>query len=302
MKEENLIFIASQPRSGSTFLQNILSSNPQTNTVSEPWIMLGLAPLIKPSLVKAKYDHSLAMNAILDYESKVDLNFIREIKKLALTMYEPLFKDFEFVIDKTPRYWEILGELVEIFPKSKVIIVKRDPIAVAKSMIQTWDIKNLEGLNYFRRDLLIAPNRMHEFCLKHKDNSNVMIVKYEKMLKFLPESTRELYEWAGLIYNGELLNTDSNVKYKGTFGDPYQNNKTKKIKELSKPFQEFLIGYSYFLGEDFLKEYGSYGIQECKKTTAFQFFLDLEEEKAKSNTGKIQRLFSLRLRKAIYHY
>ena len=60
MLDRNLIFIVSQPRSGSTLLQNLLSNNTQVNTASEPWILLRLAPFFKPSLINATFDYKLA--------------------------------------------------------------------------------------------------------------------------------------------------------------------------------------------------------------------------------------------------
>lgn len=42
MNGKNLIFIVSQPRSGSTLLQRILSAHSQICTTSEPWLALPL--------------------------------------------------------------------------------------------------------------------------------------------------------------------------------------------------------------------------------------------------------------------
>ena len=183
MKEEQLIFIASQPRAGSTYLQNVLSNNTQTNTVSEPWLMLALAPLLKPNLVKqSSYDHRAAMEALQLYQHKYDVNMSEHVKQVALNMYAPLAKNYEFIIDKTPRYWEILDELVSLFPKSKIIVLKRNPLDVVTSMVQTWDIKTLEQLNYFRKDLLEAPKVIDDFLEKHKDNTNIIVVSYQQLI------------------------------------------------------------------------------------------------------------------------
>jgi len=37
---ENMIFLISQPRAGSTLSQRMLGSHPDIYTVSEPWLML----------------------------------------------------------------------------------------------------------------------------------------------------------------------------------------------------------------------------------------------------------------------
>lgn len=282
MTEENIIFIVSQPRSGSTYLQNILSNNPQINTVSEPWIMLGLSPLLKPELINADYDFKLASDAVYDYESKFpELDIKKEVKKIVLEIYKPMFNGYDLIIDKTPRYWEILDELVKLFPQSKIIILKRNPIDVVKSMIRTWDIKRLESLNYFRRDLLLAPHAMHNFMESQKENYRVYTLKYEDLLQNPETEFKKLYNWIGLDFKSVFLDSKINKKYKGKYGDPYQNkeslkfNKSKKSSGLSKTTNKFIKGYSNFLGKDFLKSYGYFSDNKFNKTREFNFFLDL---------------------------
>ena len=108
MDDQNLVFIISQPRSGSTFLQSLLSNNPEVNTVSESWLMLALAPLFKPSTIRSStYDHSMAMDAYNDYCQKFDLDRAKLIREFAFQHYAPLYLDCKLLIDKTPRYWEI---------------------------------------------------------------------------------------------------------------------------------------------------------------------------------------------------
>ena len=98
--EEKLIFIVSLPRSGSTYLQRLLSNNDQVNTVSEPWIQLALSPVIKPKLVEAKYDYSSAYGAFNDYLSKTSQkeSFFYLYKNLILESYVPLSGHYNFII------------------------------------------------------------------------------------------------------------------------------------------------------------------------------------------------------------
>jgi len=73
-----------------------------------------------------------------------------------------------------------------------------------------------------------------------------------------------------------------NIKYKGHFGDPFQNTSKdyaisrEKAQEhtLNKTMQEFVEGYSNYLGDKFLKEYGDYSTNSkaYKMTTAFKYF------------------------------
>lgn len=306
MKEEQLIFIVSQPRAGSTYLQNLLSNNDEVNTCSEPWILLNFANQIQPELMEARFENDLAHQAFDLYKRKYkDFDFDQKQKEYLLSLYSPMIKDFNFVIDKTPRYWEIIDEIVLLFPKSKVIVLKRNPIDVVKSMVHTWDLNTIEKLSVFNRDLLLAPRRLQEFCVSQKNNLNVLEVNYEALISNTHEEVSNIYNWLGVTYYKGVLDVSKNDKYKGVFGDPYQNQpKGQNVvaKKGSKPllnkhFFNFLKGYIYFLGVDFLKSYGNYDtILSAKKTKSFHRFQNKYNEAAKNfnNWNFFNKLFSNR--------
>lgn len=268
MKEQQLIFIVSQPRSGSTYLQNLLSNNDQVNTCSEPWILLNFINQIKPDAVETYCDNRLTKNAFLDYLAKFpEIRFTELQKELLLKLYAPLSLGFEKVIDKTPRYWEILDEILQLFPKSKIIILKRNPICVLRSIIKTWELKTLLELSKYKRDLLYAPVKIHEFVLKHKENENIYVLSYEELIMDEKRIIKYIYKWLDIRYSEEVHNTQINEKYKGLYGDPFQNSKdyfeaknkasNKKSKLLSN-INEFEQGYINFLSQEFLRDYGNY--------------------------------------------
>ena len=286
MKEENLIFIVSQPRAGSTYLQNLLSNNEEVNTCSEPWVLLNFANQIKPSLLEAKFDNGLTTDAFNEYINKYpNLDFEDKYKQFLLSLYEPMQEGHRFVIDKTPRYWEILDELVKWFPKSKIIILKRNPVDVVKSMIKTWSIPNLEKLTVFKRDLLLAPKSINGFLKTHKENKSIYSLRYEDLISDTGSEISKLYSWIGITYSDAVLNTSTNIKYKGKYGDPFQNSEKEfssekrkaSNKELKKEFEQFLIGYKNFLGNTFLDEYGNYSTsnEELTNTKHFSYFIHL---------------------------
>ncbi|WP_298237001.1 sulfotransferase [uncultured Algibacter sp.] len=289
MKEEQLIFIVSQPRSGSTYLQNLLSNNEQTNTCSEPWLLLNFLNFIKPSLVYSKTDNELTIRALNNYLNKFpDLKYKELYKEFILKLYEPMFKDYEFAIDKTPRYWEILDELVELFPKSKIIVLHRNPINVAKSLIKTWNFSSMEDIKLFRRDLLFAPEKLHTFCQQQQNNSNVYSMYYEHLIDNTAFEVEKVYKWIGMDYKETVLDVSKNNKFKGEYGDPFQNSEHGYLKSriqsqnrpLKKIFKNLLSGYTQYLGKEFLEQYEGYDITEfgCKRTREFKKFLNSREE------------------------
>ncbi|MBF8150976.1 sulfotransferase [Winogradskyella sp. F6397] len=309
MKEENLIFLISQPRAGSTYLQNLLSNNNETNTCSEPWLLLYFANQFKPNLFEAKFDNKLAKTAFNDYLEKYpSINFNNEQKSFLLNLYTPLFDGYKFAIDKTPRYWEIMDEIQNLFPNSKIIILKRNPLDVVKSIINTWNINSISELNYYKRDLLLAPKKIHAFCKNHRDNPNIYALRYEDLIRDTIVEIKKVYKWIGIAYQVEVSDTSNNQKYKGKFGDPYQNSeksyyqvKTEfKQKTLNKTFKDFLIGYENYLGSEFLLAYGNYELTEAKQkqTRAYNYFMHIRTDGRKRI--HLKKEFSYLLKEIFY--
>jgi hypothetical protein len=268
VKESELIFIISQPRSGSTFLQNLLSNNDFVNTTSEPWILLNFVNQFRPELVMAGFQNDIATDAFDQYKLKFEtLDFSTKFKEFILSLYAPMKKGHTLVLDKTPRYWEIGADIIRLFPEAKVIILKRNPFNVLNSIVNTWNIQSIHGLAVFNRDLLLAPQSLYQLEKDNRDNPNVFALKYEDLVANTSAEIQKLYLWLGIDYSISVLNTDNNKKYKGKYGDPFQNQEVSVNEAKSKTissfvdtglFKSFMKGYEHYLGKDFLKSYGAY--------------------------------------------
>lgn len=285
MKEEQLIFIVSQPRSGSTYLQNLLSNNDQVNTCSESWILLNLASFIKPKLIQSSFNQRFATLAFEEYLSKYpDLDFKEKLRSFVFDLYAPLAKDYDYIIDKAPRYWEIIDELLKWFPKSRVIVLKRNPVDVLTSIIKTWGYNTPEKLFWHKRDIMLAPMVIHKFSKKREQDDRVYTIKYEDLLKNKETEAKRLYQWLGISFSNDILDTRGNTKYKGTFGDPYQNaidgdkiRKESQNKELPQDLKDFITGYKHYLTPRFMEDYGGYTSDIGKPTAIFRTFVEYEE-------------------------
>ncbi|MDX1611060.1 MAG: sulfotransferase [Candidatus Thermoplasmatota archaeon] len=138
-REEEIIFLLSLPRSGSTLLQRVLASHPEVSTVPEPWILLP-AFYATTDQLEAPYDQASFLKALTGLEA--DLPEGREsyweaLKVGYLQLYGALGDpSTQYFLDKTPRYHMIGPQLARFFPKAKYIILYRNPLAVAASMIE----------------------------------------------------------------------------------------------------------------------------------------------------------------------
>lgn len=268
---ENIIFIISQPRSGSTLTQKLLSNNSEVTTASEPWLLLPYLSVFRQDLIDATFQSKYSASGITDFLSKNNLErtYTDNLRSFLLSLY-PLESGKKYFVDKTPRYYEILDEMIVTFPQAKFLVLKRSPFAVLYSIITTWAAYKTKFrlLEKFYRDFMVAPFAIQKFCEKHKQSSNVLEVKYENIVLDPNKYVREIYDWAGLTYSENVLNIGKNDKVGGIFGDDvYKENPASSILEdknanwekkirNNKDLSLFFTEYRDFLGNEFIEKYG----------------------------------------------
>lgn len=266
-----LIFIISQPRSGSTLLQKLVSNNKYVDTVSEPWLLLPFLSVYKQKLVTAKYNYRVAIKGLMDYVSKMKMEaeFRQSMRDFVLKMYR-VSDDSQFFLDKTPRYYEIIPEIYELLPEAKFIILKRNPFASLYSLVTTWaDGKlNYEKFSTFYRDFLAAPFLLQSFLDANSSRSNVIEVKYEDVVTDPDNYMQKLYAILGIPFEVGVLEIQGNQKVKGIFGDDVY----KKGEALSRvtdakidlfksvvtnsELSDFFYHYQNYLTMPFIEKYG----------------------------------------------
>lgn len=203
MQDNNLIFLISQPRSGSSMLQQILLQNSDIVSFPEPWFMLPLIYTYKYPGSNVIYNLNFANINFMEYLGRYENGleqFKQEIKKLALNLYELSSPgDSQYILDKTPRYYHIADELYEMFPEAKFVFLIRNPVAVFASMLSY----NFQGnLNRFLHspdrleDLLKAPKII--VSQKNKQRENHHFINYESIIHFPDKSLQSLSDFLGI--------------------------------------------------------------------------------------------------------
>lgn len=187
---ENLIFLISQPRAGSTLLQRILGSHPHIHTVAEPWIMLH--PLYAFKLdgeYPARWER-LAVQGFLQNLPEGEEDYLEGVRRMYGYLYERALHASGklYFLDKTPLYYLIMPELYRIFPMARYIILFRNPLAVFYSIYRRWAksnrhlLSNLVGSHSaFKNFLIKAPH----LVLKGKEilGEQAVIAHYEQLVK-----------------------------------------------------------------------------------------------------------------------
>lgn len=183
-----LIFLISQPRSGSTLLQRILASHPAIHTTSEPWIALHPLIALRKRGVSADYCHDLARTATLEFLSTLPAGLETYYEAIGLMlnhMYGTALRSSRKTrfLDKTPRYYAIIPELRRIFPEARFIFLIRNPLAVLSSVFEAWATRS--GGHYSLRcdylhDLLAGPVALAAAIAKPGPHDSV--IRYEDLV------------------------------------------------------------------------------------------------------------------------
>lgn len=216
---ENLIFLISQPRAGSTLLQRILGSHPEIYTASEVWLMLPLLYPLKFEEQQAGYNPRLGWRAVRKYIGSLpqaEEEYIEGIRRMCSYLYGRALETFgkRFFLDKTPRYYLIIPELYRTFPEAHYIIILRNPLAVLYSMFRTWAEGNWLALAGLRQDLLNAPKLIVEGTKALGERC--IVVHYEHLVENPKDEVRRICEEIGIEFIPKMLKYD---RRKWEFGD-----------------------------------------------------------------------------------
>ncbi len=274
--QNNLIFIISQPRAGSTLTQRILGNHREIYTVSEPWIMLHPLYALRRDGHQAEYsvhNSQKALDNFLNLHPEGEEAYFQAVRQMSLNLYEGLLQvsDKKFFLDKTPRYYYILPELYRTFPDAKYIFLIRNPLAVLCSIFNTFVQEHWWKIQYYQDDLLKAPGLIAQRLLDFQNNS--IILKYEDLLRNPEAEIQTVCRFLNVSFDPEIISYGESASEKWQFGDQ------SRIHQESKPsydqinrWQEDLHNpilwqsaknYLEFLGEDLLRGLG-YSYTELK--------------------------------------
>jgi len=182
---ENLIFLASQPRAGSTLVQRILAGHRDVHTLAEPWLLLHALRGLDGPAGEASYDAAYARDAVWAFLAQIPAG--EEAYRGGLrSMYHELYQralagtGAHFFLDKTPRYYAVLPELVKLFPRARVVLLLRHPLAVLASIYRTWARADPRSLHTYSHDLRAAPELL--LAALGQLSEHLIVVRYEELV------------------------------------------------------------------------------------------------------------------------
>lgn len=221
--DDRLIFLISQPRAGSTLLQRILAGHPEVHITAEPWLMLHPVYALRETGHEAEYGANTAYRALQDFLETLrggKAQYLEALRHMGLHLYGTSCEqaDKRYFLDKTPRYFYIIPELLEIFPHAKYIFLLRNPLAVLASTLSTWVKGDWLRLSRHYGNLVLAPNLLLEGISLLGDRG--IVLHYETFVGDPIEQTQWLCDRLGLTFYSDMLEYGQRKAPAGRFGDP----------------------------------------------------------------------------------
>ena len=137
---DNMVFLHSTPRAGSTLLSAMLGQHTQVLCPNEPWLMLPLLAVYDHDpLAQTRFNQKVATQAVKELLSEEE--FLAAARVFVVEAYNGMLQRAgkSIFVDKTPRYYHILPLLDRLFPRAKRIWLQRNPLDVAASCMTTWN-------------------------------------------------------------------------------------------------------------------------------------------------------------------
>ena len=221
------IFIVGMPRSGTTLVEQIISSHSRVTGAGE----LSFAAQFGAAIV----------NGFSEVNDEALLNFrVRYLTKLKSVSNGNLI-----VTDKMPQNFRYIGLLVAAFPEAKIVHVKRNPIAVCWANYKQYFVSKNLGYSYAIDDVL-SYHKLYENLMEFWGNSlskRIYNLDYELLTINQESETRQLIEYLSLDWDEKCLSPQNNTRSVATASNVQVRKKVYRgSSEQWKKYEPFLNG------------------------------------------------------------
>ncbi|MDQ7015246.1 MAG: sulfotransferase [Gammaproteobacteria bacterium] len=198
------VYVLGMPRSGTTLVEQILAGHSEIAGAGE----LGLIPAVVQGLnrwerhVGSGRSFPDCVDDLNPYiSSGIADNVLKELQE-----YDPKAKH---VIDKLPHNFENIGLIKFLFPKAKIISVRRDPRDIAISNFFT-DYQAKHGGMGFAYDLTHIGEQLadHNLLMQHWHQlfpGEILEINYEDVVNDTEGSARKMLDYIGVDWQPQVV-------------------------------------------------------------------------------------------------
>jgi hypothetical protein len=221
------IFIVGMPRSGTTLVEQIISSHPKVTGAGELSYVAQFGADIANGFSEANTD------SLLNFREK----YLIKLQNVA--------NDNLFVTDKMTQNFLYLGLLAAAFPEAKIVHVKRTPAAVCWANYKQYFTSKNIGYSYAIDDVLsyhkLYENLMDFWAKRH--SKRIYNLDYELLTVNQESETRQLIEYLCLDWDKNCLSPQNNTRSVATASNLQVRKKVYQgSSEQWKKYEPFLNG------------------------------------------------------------
>jgi SAM-dependent methyltransferase len=280
--ENNIIFLISLPRSGSTLLQHILASHSMIAATAEPWVLFPAVTALKQGSIHADYNADIGRIALTEFLSHLpeqDEAYYHAVQHMRNHLYQQLLDQVNktYFLDKTSRYYLFLPEIVRTFPKAKYIFLIRNPLATLASFLDSMVSSNWLRLGEpgIRQDLLEGYHLINQGIRYFGDDA--IVIHYEELVRNPQTTIDTLCQQLEIPFEPEMLNygdkigvlpgrlvDPKSIHKHNTVVDSYVDNWSEKLTQ-SQQKVHFAHAFLQHLGAQLIDVMG-YSYSEMKAT------------------------------------
>lgn len=189
---------------------------------AEPWILLPQIYALKKEGSLSEYSSHTANIGITDFIKNLpqkEIDYKNALRTFMFELYTKQCRNNEiYFLDKTPRYYLIIDEIVDLFPNAKFIFLFRNPVHVYASIVNTWGKKRFNKLFSTYDDIFDGTSKLSNAYLKYKEKS--IAIKYEDFVSNPTIELKKTFNYLNINYDEKVLINFNKQKTKGSLGDP----------------------------------------------------------------------------------
>ena len=190
------IFVLGMPRSGSTLVDQIISSHSKVDGTQE-----------LPNIIKIAAElNNDSQNTYPEVLKELNDTKISDLGKNYITETAWARENAPFFVDKMPNNFIHIGLIKTILPNAKIIDTRRDPMDTCFSCFKQFFARgqlftySLEDLGKYYTDYIRAMNHWHNIYGK-----DIFTVHYDNVVNETEETIRELIDYCNLPFEQECL-------------------------------------------------------------------------------------------------